>query len=207
MFQSFRWPSAVQTNAPFLVPTKTRTRLTLPNLRATYLAPKDTCLGYSNFMRRFGLVFLGLSLCGSAVAGGPPLAMLRLYNGAFIWIKDITPPPASLKSLAKAKSIVLDINLSKDVTLKKDAGGNQWFTFIVADQSSDWKWTQTSGHGSIKVTNGKVKAGNYTVVVPAAGIPLSVLASKTQHFSVGPGTSGIEGKPTLTITVNKIRGQ
>lgn len=159
-------------------------------------------------MKRFVWAILVTAICSSTFAGVPPLAKLRKYSGTFVWIKVGTPPASSIKSFAKAKAFVIDVNLSKDVTLNKDANGNQWFTFIVADQGSDWKWSQTKGNGPLKVIGGKIKAGNYKVIVPTAGIPASVLASKMQSISIGPGTSGIAGKlGSLDVTINNIKGQ
>jgi len=140
-----------------------------------------------------------MALSSVVFAGGGPLAKVPKFDGKFLWIKLESVPAASIKSLANAKSIQFDITFSKDVSLKKDKAGNQWFTFIVADQGSDWKWNQTSGSGILKLAGGKIKAGTYTVSVPAAGISKSVLGGKAQTISLGPGTSGLASPASFTI--------
>lgn len=156
-------------------------------------------------MKKIAWVVFGMAASSLAIAGSQPLATLHRYNGTFVWIKVGALPSKSLKTMSNAKSIVLDVLISKDTVVKKDEHGNQWFTFIVADQGPDWKWNQTKGSGAIKLTGGKVKAGHYTVTVPVAGIPASVLKGKAQTFNVGPNTSGTS---TLTdVVIENVRGQ
>src|SRR5580700_6348137 len=102
---------------------------------------------------------IALLLAASITAVGGQLSHVRLYNGAFIWVKLGTMPAATVKSLSKAKSIVITVTFTQRAVMKKDSNGNTWFTFILSDQSSDWKWHQTTGSGSVPLTGGVVKPG------------------------------------------------
>src|SRR5580693_6616938 len=100
-------------------------------------------------MRRFVALVATAGFVASAFAGPKPLATVAKYDGKFQWVKLSELPADSLKSLGKAQSILVEVSFPKDVKLKKDARGNVWFTFILADQGSDWKWNQTKGFGSL----------------------------------------------------------
>jgi len=151
-----------------------------------------------------GLIF-AIGISALAVAGGKPLANVPKYDGKFVWVKVGDLAPAVIKTLAHAKTIVIDVSFSKDVRLKKDASGNQWFTFILADQGTDWKWNQTSGSGGVKTAGGMIKAGKYSVSLPIAGLPKSVLADKKQTISLGPNTSGLDG--SVAFSIDGIKGK
>ena len=151
-----------------------------------------------------GLVLV-LGLTVASMGAGKPLANVPKFDGKFGWTKLTALPPEALKSLAKAKSILIDITFSHDVKLKKDKGGNTWFTFILADQGSDWKWNQTTGSGSIPAASGTIKAGTYTISVPSAGIPATVLGGKQQLISLGPAASGLVSP--ISFTVDRVRGK
>ncbi len=148
---------------------------------------------------------IAVAICAAALAGAAPLAKAPKFDGKFLWIKLAPVPAASLKTLAKAKTIKIGITFGRDVRVKKDAKGYQWFTLIVADQGGDWKWHQTSGSGTVPLSSGVVRAGSYSIAVPVAGIPASVLAGKPQTISVGPASSGLAGPASFTI--NTISGE
>jgi len=150
-------------------------------------------------MNRFKIVAAGLALASIALAGGKPLASVSKFDGKFQWVKLPALPAATVKLFAKAKSLLIDVTFSHPVKLKKDKGGNYWLTFIVADQGSDWAWHQTTGSGAIPAETGTIAAGSYTVTVPVAGIPVTVLADKKQTLSVGPGSSGVAAPAAFTI--------
>jgi hypothetical protein len=154
-------------------------------------------------MKRFASCALLLPAVLS-LAAAKPLATVKGFNGKFTWIKLAGLSAKSIRSLSTAKSIVFEVTFQHDVKVQKDSRGFQWFTFIVADQGSDWKWNQTTGNGPVKVTAGVVKAGTYTVSVPVGGIPKSVLRDSKQTISVGPGSSGLAG--TASFSVDRLRG-
>jgi hypothetical protein len=149
-------------------------------------------------MRRSTWLVLAI-VFGSAMAAGKPLASVSGFKGKFEWVKLGAVVPERLKTLAGAKSLVIDLSFPKDVKLRKDANGNMWFTFILADQGSDWKWNQTHGFGAIPVVAGTVKAGRYLVAIPLEGIPASVLRDKRQTLSLGPGASGLKTPTSFSI--------
>jgi hypothetical protein len=144
-----------------------------------------------------------ISICAIQLAPAAPLAKVSNLGGTFKWIKLANIPVTELKSLSRAKSIVLQVTFPKDVKLKKDKWGNKWFTFIVADQGADWKWTQTAASGAVPLSGETIKAGSYSVVVPSRGIPAAVLKSKQQTISVGPAASGFITSAAFTITAIK----
>jgi len=150
---------------------------------------------------------LGAALCACAIAmgGGKPLVNVPKYDGKFVWVKVGALPSESAKTLASAKSILLDVSFPRDVKMKNDKSGYPWFTFVVADQGSDFKWHQTTGGAVMPVAGGVIRAGKYTVSVSVTGIPKSVLSDKTQIISVGPGTSGISGP--CSFSIDRIRGR
>ncbi len=143
-----------------------------------------------------------LALALVVAAGPKPLAQVPHFNGKFVWIKLGKVPTGSL---AHAKVIALDLSIPRDVRLKKDGNGNQWFTFILADQGSDWKWHQSTGAGVLPVKGGVVKAGTYTLVIPTTGLPASVLRDRQQTVSLGPGTSGLMAPASFTVL--RLRGR
>ena len=148
---------------------------------------------------------VAVTLAATVIAAARPLATAPNYAGKFLWIKLAGPPAGTLRSLGSARSIVIDLSFRRDLTLKKDKGGNQWFTFVVADQGSDWKWHQTNGAAGVPVSKGVIKAGHYSISVPVTGLPKSVLQSKQQSISLGPNTSGLT-KPT-SFTIDAISGR
>jgi hypothetical protein len=148
------------------------------------------------------LASAGLALAATAVA--KPLISVRSYNGKFEWLKIENLPASVLRSLSSAKSVSLTVSFPKDVAVKKDKGGNAWFTFVLADQGTDWAWHQTKAWGGVPVSNGTIKAGRYTVSIAAAGIPKAVLQGSKQTISLGPNTSGLV-KPA-SFTIDAIKG-
>jgi hypothetical protein len=136
----------------------------------------------------------------SGLCDAAPLKVAR-FNGKFAWIKVAALPPTTVRSLGSAKSLNLVVVFPKDVHLKPDSRGNQWFTFIAADQGSDWTWHQTKGYGVVPATGGLIKAGSYTVRVPLAGIPKSVLTDKKQTISLGPGASGLASPIAFQVEI------
>lgn len=154
-------------------------------------------------MKPFALlaVALGLSMSLSA----KPLASVSKFNGKFAWVKIPALPAASLKSLANAKTLEIDVTFSHAVRVNKDPRGNAWFTFIVADQGKDWKWHQTSGNGGVPISGGTIKPGRYAVTLPVAGIPRDVLKGSQQTISLGPAASGLSG--TAAFTIDAIHGR
>ena len=147
---------------------------------------------------KIGLI-LALGLCVAAFGEVTPNSNVFKYTGKFLWVK-LGPLPASwVKNFSNAHTISFDVKFDHDVKLKKDANGNPWFTFVVADQGSDFKWNQTTGSGVVPQSGGTIKAGTYTISVPVKGIPSSVLKDKNQFFSVGPNTSGLVEKANFII--------
>lgn len=144
------------------------------------------------------------ALAVAATGTAKPLISVPSYKGAFVWLKAPALPESSFRSLASAKVLVLTVSFPKNVALKKDRGGNTWFTFIVADQGPDWGWHQTTGFAGLPVTNGTIKAGRYKISVPVAGIPRAILKGSKQTISIGPATSGLV-KP-VSFTIDSISG-
>ena len=101
--------------------------------------------------------------------------------------------------MGHAKSFEVDMTFPKPVKLKKDKNGNQWFSVLIADQGSDWKWHQTAGPGIVPESGGTIKAGKYKVLVPVKGIPSSVLSAPQQSINVGAGCSGLSAPVPFSI--------
>lgn len=156
-------------------------------------------------MRTISCFCLAVGFGSSALGGGKPLATVPHYSGKFIWVKLGDLPAASLKSLEKAKKITVDLSFKYDVILQKDKGGNHWFTFLLADQGSDWKWHQTSTSAVVPSSSGVIKAGVYSISWPISGLPKSVLGDKKQTISLGAGTSGLAS--AVSFTVDGLRGR
>jgi len=156
-------------------------------------------------MRAICSAILATGLTALSMAGGKPLGNKPNYDGKFFWLKLGELPAATVKSLSKTNSILVDVSFPHDVKLKKDAGGNLWFTFILADQGGDWKWHQAPKAGGIQPVAGIIKAGTYTVTLPADGIPRSVLGDKKQVISIGPNTSGLVAP--ISFSIERIRGK
>ena len=154
-------------------------------------------------MRRFLSVSLLLGVIATGFAG--QLTVMRKYNGTFVWIHIGVMPPAKVKTLANAKNILISVKFPQDVKLKKDAGGNAWFSFVLADIGSDGKWTQAKGGATVPVAGTTVKAGKYILKLPVDGIPKSVLKDPKQFLNVGPNTSGLVAKTDFDVDV--VKGQ
>ncbi len=148
---------------------------------------------------------MSVALVSMALGAAKPLATVAKYDGKFQWIKLATLPADAVKSLASAKSVTITVTFKREVKLKKDPGGNTWFTFILADQGSDWKWNQSTGGGGVPVKGNSIKAGTYKVMMPLTGIPKKVLGDKMQVISVGPNTSGLSAPAAFTI--DQVKGQ
>lgn len=152
-------------------------------------------------MRWIGIVFLG----AVALAAGKPLITIPKFGGAFTWIKVGPMPAATVKALSHAKSFEVDMTFPKPVKLKKDKNGNTWFSVLIADQGSDWKWHQTNAPGVLPVSGGVIKAGKYAVQVSVKGIPASVLSAPQQSATVGAGCSGLSAPIPFSIDAIKAR--
>jgi len=144
-------------------------------------------------------------MASMAIAGLKPLASVSKYDGKFTWVKLGFASAETVKTLVHAKAIVFDVTFSHDVKLKKAANGSQWFTFIVADQGSDWKWNQAKASAIVPTSGGTIKAGKYTLSIPTAGISAKALADKQQSISLGPSSSGLQAPASFTI--ERLKGQ
>ena len=151
---------------------------------------------------KFSIGTLGLAAL-SLAGGGSPISVSK-YSGKFQWVKVPALSPAALKSLHGATKLSFDVTFAANASVTKDKGGNQWFTFIVADQDSKWKWFQGSKFGGVPVTGGMIKAGKYKVTVPLTSIPASVLAGAQQTVSLGPSASGL-AKP-ISFSIDNVHG-
>ncbi len=147
-------------------------------------------------MNRLSFLALGLCLTGVAL-GARPLATVPKFSGTFAWIK-LEPIPSKTFS-SKDRSILVDITFPKDVRLKKDAKGYQWFTFALADQGGDWKWYQAKGNTPVPNRGGTIKAGKVTISMSLAGIPKSALDDPKQTLSLGPSASGLVSPAAFTV--------
>ena len=136
-----------------------------------------------------GCLGLAVAQVGTQITG---------YRGGFRWYKLGQTSSVVTRSLAGAHFIQVDLNFRNPVHLRPDAHGNQWFTFLIADQGPDWKWFQTQA-AVVPSVNGFIKAGPVSVSVPVAGIPASVLNNPIQHLSFGPATSGLPTPAAFTI--------
>jgi hypothetical protein len=154
-------------------------------------------------MRR--LLSCAFILCLAGLSFADPFTIVNDYNGKFRWVSLDKLSAATIKSLAAAKTAVIQLSFRKDIKLSKDAGGNAWFSFVIADIGSDGKWCQSKGGATLPVAGNIVKAGKYTVKLPLTGIPNSVLKDPKQTISLGPNTSGIVGKTMFSI--DSIKGQ
>ncbi len=154
-------------------------------------------------MRRIFVCGFLLGLACVGLAG--PITSVSKYNGKFIWVRLGVMPTATVKTLAKAKIVLVGVTFPQDVKLQKDAGGNTWFSFVLSDIGSDGKWTQAKGGTTLPVSGNILKAGKYTLKLPVEGIPQSVLKDPKQFISVGPNTSGLVGK--TSFTVDTVKGQ
>jgi hypothetical protein len=156
-------------------------------------------------MKGIGCLILGLGLTTLGLASEPCLVSVRKYTGIFLWVKIGALPAASGKSLAKAKTILIDVTFKQKAILKKDKGGHEWFTFILVDQGGDWKWNQTSGSAGVPFSAGVIKPGKYTLTLPVTGIPRSVLSGTKHYITLGVNTSGLSAQ--TGFDVNRITGK
>ncbi len=156
-------------------------------------------------MRMITCSALVLGLAPFVLGGVKPLATVTKFDGKFAWVKLNPISPDSIKTLGHASAFTFNVNFTHDVKLKKDASGNAWFTFVLADQGGDWKWHQSSQSAIVKSADGLIKAGRYALSIPTKDIPKAVLADKTQTISLGPATSGLAAP--ISFTVDGLRGQ
>ena len=144
-------------------------------------------------------VWLATALSAATLGASKPLATVPNFDGKFLWVKLATPSPSVTSALSRAGSIAMDISFARDVKLKKDKAGHEWFTVLLADQGSDWKWHQTSRPVAIPAPGGMIKAGTHTISIPLTGIPADVLRDKKQTFSLGPGASGLAARVSFSV--------
>ena len=118
-------------------------------------------------MRSLAAIAIAATLITLASTAGKPLLNVSKYDGKFTWLKTGALAPAAAKSMASAKTILIDLTFPSDVRLLKDKNGHQWFTFLGADQGPDWKWNQTKASAGLPAAGGVIKAGT----TDGVGIP------------------------------------
>jgi len=146
---------------------------------------------------------ISFSQAAAGTTSGKHSLKVANYNGAFAWIGSDKAGGSAARALHDASAVYFDVTFTSNVTLKKDKGGSQWFSFIVAAIGSDGKWNQAKGAAALPVTNGVIKAGTYPLQIPLTGMSRPASSSATLTFNLGPNSSGL-AKP-ITFYIDSIR--